>query len=52
MGTRLEHSISPLAHVEQEPDPDQLEGGLDDPEQLDVDELEDDDGWADEEEED
>ena len=42
---------SPLrAHSEDEPEPDQLDGGLDDPEQLDVDELEDDDGWSEEEE--
>ena len=39
------------AHAEDEPDPDQLDGGLDDPEQLDVDELEDDDGWGEDEEE-
>jgi hypothetical protein len=50
MGTTLEYGNPPLAHVEEEPDPDQPDGGLDDPEQLDVDELEDDDGWAEEEE--
>jgi hypothetical protein len=50
MGTTLEHSNPPLARAEEEPDRDQLEGGLDDPEQLDADELDDDDGWAEEEE--
>jgi hypothetical protein len=46
---RPERGDATAGHADDEPSPDQLDGGFDDPEQLDVDELEDDDGWGDDE---